>query len=174
MCGWPDDCIGPDSLDHRKSDGFTNVGLLRIRESIRAYAHLILSSQASARSCIVGNMVIVLTAQQTFLNNFENVVNHRVDIQEDIKQYQDTLSYTSSKVDYRLGLGMYLLPSDINLTIRSGTAGYNNQILVADSGFSLGRNDMVNTSVLSHRTPIIPKHAPMPKVASTHKEKKVL
>ena len=36
-----------------KSDGFTDVGLLRISESIRTYAYLILSSQASARAGIV-------------------------------------------------------------------------------------------------------------------------
>ena len=38
-----------------KSQGFTDVGLLRISESVRAYTYLILSSQASARSSIIGN-----------------------------------------------------------------------------------------------------------------------
>ena len=79
-----------------KSVGFTDVGLLRILESVRAYAYLILSSQASTRSSIVGNLSSALTAQYAFLNNFENIVNRRVDIREDIKHYQDTLSYTSS------------------------------------------------------------------------------
>ena len=100
QCGvhWPDDYIGPDSMTGwiiEKSVGFTGVGLLRISESIRAYAFLILSSQASARSSIVGNSASSLTAQSAFLNNFENVVNHRVDICEDVKRYQDTLSYAS-------------------------------------------------------------------------------
>ena len=39
--GWPDDYIGPDSMTHwiiEKSQGFTDVGLLRISESVRAYA----------------------------------------------------------------------------------------------------------------------------------------
>ena len=67
------------------SDGFTDVGLLKISESVRAYAYLILSSQASARSSIVGNMASALTAQSAFLNNFENVVNRRVNIREDLK-----------------------------------------------------------------------------------------
>ena len=73
------------------SMGFTDVGLLRILESSKAYAYLILSSQASARSGIAGNTGSALTAQSAFLNNFENVVNRRVDIREDIKHYQDTL-----------------------------------------------------------------------------------
>ena len=57
------------------SQGFTDVGLLRISESVRAYAYLILSSQASARSRIIGNTASALTAQRAFLNNFENAVN---------------------------------------------------------------------------------------------------
>ena len=104
--GWPDDYIGSDSMTRwiiETSVGFTDVGLLRILESVRAYAYLILSSQASARSSIVGNMASSLTAQSAFLNNFETVVNRRVNIQEDIKRYQDTLSYASSKVDYSVG-----------------------------------------------------------------------
>ena len=99
---WPDDYIGPDSMTRwiiEKSVGFTDVGLLRILETVRAYAYLILSSQASVRSYIFGNTASALTSQSAFLNNFENAVNRRVDIREDIKKYQDTLSYASSKVD---------------------------------------------------------------------------
>ena len=93
---WPNDYIGPDSMTRwitASSDGFTDVGLYKISESVRAYAYLILSSQASARSGIVGNTASALTAQSTFLDNFEDIVNRRVDIREDIKRYQDTLSY---------------------------------------------------------------------------------
>ena len=103
---WPDDYLGPDSMTHwiiEKSVGFTDVGLLRISESARAYAFLILSSQASARSSIIGNSASFLTAQSAFLNNFENFVNRKVDMQEDVKRYQEALSYASSKVDYSIG-----------------------------------------------------------------------
>ena len=112
---WPDDYIGPDSMTLwiiEVSDGFTEVGLYKISESVRAYAYLILSSQAFAGSGIIGNTASALTAQSAFLNNFENVVNRRVDIREDIKCYQDTLSYASSKVDYSVGQNIYMLPSD--------------------------------------------------------------
>ena len=122
-----------------KSEGFTDFGLYRISESVRAYAYLILSSQASARSSIIGNTVSALTAQSAFSNNFEDIVNRRVNIQEDIKRYQDTLSYASSKVDYSMGQNIYMLPSDMKLKIRSGTVGYNNKILVSDGKFSLGK-----------------------------------
>ena len=44
--GWSDDYLGPDSMIQwiiEKSRGFTDVGLLKISESVRAYAYLILS-----------------------------------------------------------------------------------------------------------------------------------
>ena len=86
-----------------------------------------------------------------------------------------------------------MLLSDMNLKIRSETAGYNDEILMFDSGFSLGKDDMVNTSAQkksshktpiilkhSHETPIIPKHShkevlPLPKHTSAimHKEEKI-
>ena len=155
---WPDDYIGPDSMTRciiEASDGFTDVGLLKISESVRAYAYLILSSQASARSSIVGNTASALTAQSAFLNNFENIVNRRVDIREDIKCYQDTLSYTSSKVDYSVGEHLYMLCSNMTLKIKTGTVGYNNKILVSDGKFILGKNDEVNLTapaIKNHKT----------------------
>ena len=67
-----------------------------------------------------------------------------MDIWEDIKRYQDTLSYASSKVDYSVGENIYMLPSDMNLKIRLGTVRYNNKILVSNEKFSLGKNVGVN------------------------------
>ena len=186
---WPDDYIGPDSMTQRIieiSGGFTDVGLLRISESIRAYAYLILSSQASAKSSIVENTASALTAQSAFLNNFENVVNRRVDIREDIKRYQDTLSYTSSKVNYSVGQNIYMLPSDMDLKIKTGTVGYNNKILVSNGKFSLGKNNEVNLTapvMKSHKdsnevlllrlacTPTITHKNQEPK--TTHNDKKI-
>ena len=156
--GWPGDYIGLDSMTQwiiEKSVGFTDVGLSRISESVRAYAYLILSSKASTRYSIVGNSASSLTAQSAFLYNFENVVNHRVDIREDTKRYQDTLSYASSKVDYSVGEHLYMIPSDMTLKIRPETVGYNNKILVSDGKFSLGKNDDVNLvvpAIISHKT----------------------
>ena len=64
-----------------------------------------------------------------------------------------------------------MLPSHMNLKIKSRTVGYNNKILVSDGTFSLGRNDMVNTSVpkkSSHRAPIM--HVHKTSIVHTHKE----
>ena len=92
-------------------------------------------------------------------------MNCRVDIQEDIKSYQDTNS---------VGEGIYILPSDMNLNIKAESAGYNNEIL--------GRNALASEKS-SHRAPIAPKHAPVPKALTPtpaseaklmHKEAKAL
>ena len=150
----PEDYIGPDSMTSfiiEKSKGFTDVGLLKISESVRAYTSLILSSQASVRSGIAGNTGSTLTAQKAFLNNFEDILNRRVNIREDIKHYQDTLSYASSKVDHSVGENIYMLPSNLNLNIKTGTARYNNKILISHGKFSVGKNDKVNAfSVRTH------------------------
>ena len=83
-------------------------------------------------------------------------MNCRVDIREDIKRYQSRHpQYASGKVDYSVGRGIYMLPSDMNLKIRSGTVGYNNKILVYDGNFSLGKNDEVDLmvpAIKSHKT----------------------
>ena len=72
-------------------------------------------------------------------------MNRSVNSQEDIKRYQETLSYASSKVDYSVGGNLFMLPSNMQLRIRSGTVGYNNKILVSDGKFNLGKNDEVNS-----------------------------
>ena len=49
-----------------------------------------------------------------------------------------------------------MLPSNMNLNIRSGTVGYNNKILVSDGKFSLGKNVEVNASFAN--TPAMKSH----------------
>ena len=81
-----------------------------------------------------------------------------------------------------------MLPSDMNLNMKTGNAGYNNKILVPDGKFSLGKNDKVNALVLepviskgavpkikSHRVVAQPTHAHelAQKPTITHKEEKI-
>lgn len=153
-----------------KSNGFTKTGLVKISDSVRAYAYLVLSSQASARSSILGNNSSALTAQRVFMNNFEDIVNRRVDIQEDIKRYQDTLNYASSKVDYSVGQGIYMLPSDMNLNIKSGVSGYNNKILISNENLSLGRNKMINVMQEHHISNKVTSSLTQTKNKSSQKE----
>ena len=59
-------------------------GLQKLSETVRDYTYLILKSQISMRGPIVGREVRNLDAERVFLNRFENIVNRRVDIPEDI------------------------------------------------------------------------------------------
>ena len=88
-------------------------------------------------------------------------MNRKVDIREDVKRYQETLSYSSSKVDYSVGENLFMLPSNMQLRIRLGTVGYNNKILISDKKFNLGKNDEVNSPAIetnSLETPAIKNH----------------
>ena len=67
-----------------KLDGLTTLGLQKLSESVRDYACLILTSQTSTRAQIIGHEAQNLDSQRVFLNTFENIVNRRVNIPEDI------------------------------------------------------------------------------------------
>ena len=112
-----------------KSEGLTTLGLQKISELVRDYAYLVLTSQTSTRAQIVGHEARNLDAQGTFLNTFENIVNRRVNIPEDIQRFQKTLQYARSKVDYVIGEFIYMLLSDMNLRIAK-VKNYNNKILI--------------------------------------------
>ena len=61
------------------------------------------------------------------------------------------MNYASSKVDYSVGQDIYMLPSDMDLNIKSNVSGYNNKILISDTNLSLGINGKVNsTQITSH------------------------
>ena len=126
-----------------KSEGLTTLGLQKLSESVRDYAYLILTSQTSTRGPIVGHEARNLDAQRTFLNTFENMVNRRVNIPEDIRRFQKTLQYARSKVDYAIGEFIYMLQSDMNLRI-GNIRNYNNKILISSPSFKIGTNVTVN------------------------------
>ena len=126
-----------------KSEGLTTLGIQKLSESVRDYAYLILTSQTSTRGPIVGYEARNLDAQRTFLNTFENIVNRRVNIPEDIRRFQKTLQYARSKVDYAIGEFVYMLPSDMNLRI-GNVRNYSNKILISSPSFKIGTNVKVN------------------------------
>ena len=131
-----------------KSEGLTTLGIQKLSESVRDYAYLILTSQTSTRGPIVGHEARNLDAQRMFLNTFENIVNRRVNIPEDIQRFQKTLQYARSKVDYAIGEFVYMLPSAMNLRI-GNVRNYNNKILISSPSFKIGTNVKVNIDVKS-------------------------
>ena len=138
--GNPFDAIGSFVLD--KSSGFTQAGVSRINDSIRTYVWSIVGAQSQARSSILGTGK-AFDAQKQFLANVEDVINSEVDLPGSIERYQLVLQYARSKVDFVVGLGLYMIPSDMDLYI--GTInGYNNLITIASDDLQLGHNDTIN------------------------------
>ena len=115
---------------------------------------MILTSQTSTRGPIVGHEARNLDAQCTFLNTFENIVNRRVNIPEDIRRFQKTLQYTRSKVDYVIGEFIYMLPSNMNLRIGK-IKNYNNKILISSPSFKIGTNLKINLNVKSKEVEMV-------------------
>ena len=156
-----------------KSDGLTTLGLQKLSESVRDYAYLILTSQTSTRGPIVGHEARNLDAQRTFLNTFENIVNRRVNIPEDIRRFQKTLQYARSKVDYAIGEFVYMLPSDMNLRI-GNVRNYNNKILISSPSFKIGTNVKVNLddddTKVAKTDKLDVKHKPDIKTNKEHKQ----
>ena len=66
-----------------------------------------------------------------------------------------------------------MLPSNMELRIKTGTVGYNNKILVSDGKFILGKNDEVNsleTPSISHKDSNLLKPTADSETAVTHKD----
>ena len=122
------------------SHGFTKYGLEKISESVRAYSYLVLTSQAAARHGILGDTAPALAAQRIFYDNLDDVIYKAVSLEADIGRYQETLKYASSTLDYSVGKGLYMLPSDLLLKpLNQVIEGYNDKIVVNTSGFELGK-----------------------------------
>ena len=137
-----------------KSDGLTTLGLQKLSESVRNYAYLILTSQTSTRGPIVGHEARNLDVQRTFLKSFENIVNRRVNIPEDMQRFQKTLQYARSKVDYAISKFIYMLLSDMNLRI-GNVRNYNNKILISSPSFKIGTNLKINLDVNSKEVEMV-------------------
>ena len=123
--------------------GFTRKGIEQISRSVRAYVYLVLTSQVQARSSIVGNSEPAVDAQQGFKGMFKALINENNFIGIDIERYQGVLEHALSKVDFSVGIGIYMLPSNLNLSIGK-TKGYNSKILVSNTGMKIGSNRDIN------------------------------
>ena len=90
-----------------KSEGFTQMGVERLNDSIRTYVWAILGAQAQTLSNIL-KAGTGFDAQKQFLLNVEDAIASPVDISSSIARYQKTLQYASTPLDFVFGLGLYL------------------------------------------------------------------
>ena len=136
----------PDNLTEwiiTQSKGFTRKGIEKISRSVRAYVYLVLTSQVQARSSIVGNSAPAVDAQKVFKGTFKALIKEDYSIGIDIERYQGVLEHALSKVDFSEGTGIYMPPSNLNLSMGK-TKGYNNKILVSNTDMKIGSNKDIN------------------------------
>ena len=150
-------------LDNSK--GFTRAGVERINDSIRTYCWAILGSQSQTRTDIFGTGT-AFDAQKQFLANIEDAINSPVDLPSQIARYQSTLKYARSKVDFAYGIGLYMSPSNMELRIGTFT-DYNNKIVIANEGNTLGLNGETNSEPVP---PAAPETVEGTKTKQTHPE----
>ena len=110
---------------------------------MRVYVSLVLTSQVQVRSSIAGNSAPAVDAQKVFKSPFKALINEDYSIGIDIERYQGVLEHALSKVDFSVGIGIYMLPSNLNLNMVR-TKGYNNKILVSNTGMKIGLNRDIN------------------------------
>ena len=108
------------------------------------------------RAQIIGHEARNSDAQRVFLNTFENIVNRRINIPEDIRRIQKTLQYARSKVEYVIGEFIYMLPSDMNLRIGK-VKNFNNKILISTPSFTIGTNVKINLDGEKDKPDVKPK-----------------
>ena len=124
---------------HTFKRSYNKKGIQKISRSVRAYVYLLLTSQVQARSTIVGNSASAVDAQEVFKSNFKALIDENYSNSNDIQRYQDVIEHALSKVDFSVGIELYMLPTNLNLKIDS-TKGYNNKILIISAGMKIGPN----------------------------------
>ena len=144
----------------KQSRGFTKKVIKKISRSMRAYVYLVLTSQVQARSNIVGNSAPAVNAQQVFKSTFKTLIIEDYSIDIDIERYQKVLEHALSKVDFLVGTGIYMLPSDLNLSMGK-TKGYNNKILVSNTDMRIASNRDINKD--HKKLPVTPPDDDIPK-----------
>ena len=149
----------PDTLTRwiiTQSKGFTEKGIEKISRSVRAYVYLVLTSQSQARSSIIGNSTPAVDAQQALKGMFNALINEDYSIGTNIERYQGVLEHALSKVDFPMGIGIYMLPSNLNLSIGK-LKGYNNKILMSNTDMKIVSNRDINKDHKKLTPPDVPK-----------------
>ena len=154
----------PDNLTRwiiPQSKGFTRKVIEKISRAVKAYVYLVLTSQVQARSNLVGNSALAVDAQQAVNSTFKALIHEDYSIGINIERCQGVLEHALSKVDFSVGTVIYMLPSDLNLSM-GNTKGYNNKILVSNRDMKIDSNKDINKG--HKKLPVTPPNDDMPKI----------
>ena len=115
--------------------------------------YLILSSQQAARHGIIGDGAQAAAAQEIFVDNLEDVIKKEVSLEDDIARL-NVLKYARSELDYSVGRGLYMVPSNMLLKpLNQVIEGYNNKIVVNTVGAELRKS----RPVVRMSKPVLPR-----------------
>ena len=115
-----------------------------------------------------------MNAQQVFKSTFKALTNKDNSIGIDIERYQRVLEHALSKIDFSVGTGIYMLPSDLDLSMGK-TTGYNNKSLVSNTDIKICSKK--NTNKDHKKFPVTPQDDDIPKIvipAARHDNRKML
>ena len=115
-----------------------------------------------------------MNAQQVFKSTFKALTNKDNSIGIDIERYQRVLEHALSKIDFSVGTGIYMLPSDLDLSMGK-TTGYNNKSLVSNTDIKICSKK--NTNKDHKKFPVTPQDDDIPKIvipAARHDNTKML
>ena len=100
------------------------------------YIYCILGAQVQARTSIVGQSGTSPDAQKQFIKNFKDAINANLSIPDFIERYQNAINNSYFKLDFAVGSGLYMIPSD--MVMKKGNVGnYNYNILIATDNMDL-------------------------------------
>ena len=91
----------------------------------------------------MGNSAPAVHAQQVLNSTSKALIIKVYSIGIDIKRYQGVLEHALLKADFSVGAGIYMLPSDLNLSVGK-TNGYNKKILVSNTDMKIDSNRDIN------------------------------
>ena len=91
---------------------------------------------------------------------FKTLINKDYSIVIDIERYQGALEHALSEVDFSVGRGIFMLPSNLNLKI-GNKKRYSNKILVNNTGMKIGSNRDINKDH-EKLSPDVPKNTVIP------------
>ena len=113
---------------------FTNAGIVRFNDSIRAYVYCLLGAQVQARQA--GSS---LESQQQFLVLVNDLIAKKQSLEDSIKNFEDALSKTRGKINYVVAKRLYMLPADMNLNkLGHSVSGFNDELQIAKSFDGVG------------------------------------
>jgi len=118
-------------------------GNCKAKRLIRTYVYCILGAQVQARTAIIGQSGTSPDAQKQFVKNFEDAISANLTIPDSIVRYQNAINNSHSKLDFAIGSGLYMMPSDLVMKIGS-LDDYNNNILIASDNMDFGINNINN------------------------------